>query len=984
MRHFCHALPSLFILLLLSLGVFLFFRGFFLHRVEFPDTSDHTDVFDSSLWTAQKARRVILVVIDALRFDMIEPLEPSEQTGRHIGKLEFVREKLALEPLRSSLFKFIADPPTTTFQRLRALTAGTLPTFAEFLDNFDQGNITEDNWIDQLSRKRKISVQVGDDTWSLLYPKGRISRQFNHPSLNVWDLYSVDECALAEYSKEIGFGRGDWDVLIVHFLGSDHAGHRFKVDHERTAERLETYNEAIRDMIDRAPEGTLLFVMGDHGMTSSGDHGGSSTEEMETALFVYSRDAPFIPRALPLRRLIQSLRDTEEDHEWNRISQVDFVPSLSFMLGLPIPFSSLGRVLPSLAMSAFHLAEGKYFSNHRIKPSFVGHSLKSICENMKKTAQIYQEKVQWTTCNFCDLSTSSSFGASSSDKTLDRDSLLQTIDGSLQILEMYSETVGVNISHFENYLFHFVESANESPLETLSFLSIWLEMLKINSNQIHRYLETYQARVGGIETHSLDELYSLSLDGLNGKLSPHCVQNALISSYLFDLYMKSALERAANVWIEFDIMKMVLGTLLLGCISVFLLLLQGRPNWKNVLNGVFVEGFLCILSLFIRCYTVFSNSFIILEGEVTLFMTGVWIIQYFRLAIQRRHNFSIELIVLFGTLILLNHIPSFWWRKRSLETHVVGVAPSWLESRNVYIISCLVIIGTILVRERYRKKARSLSISGLFSWMCGMMAVMVYLFPSESDATGEERIESVGTIGERPWSDVLIPRLLMIESFIGMFLFARSFYHTAIFMIPLVMLLSNASSALPLAHLIVVSAIVSRAITSSFLDSEREGVYKMNWVDAWMIGTFAMTMSQYWYFSLGHQDTFQAVDWNVPFVGFTQHDHAFAPFMIIFQTFSPHLLGILLLVPDNFFYMDGRVASSSSALSPLFWYRLIAHTVTFWSAIWTILSRRHLMSWGIFAPKFIFTCLASLVVEVCVLLCEIITNLPWSCSAKTP
>jgi GPI ethanolamine phosphate transferase 3 subunit O len=130
--------PSFLLLLFLSCGVFLFFRGFFLHRTEFPDVTSHSDVSDSSLWTAQKARRTILVVIDALRFDMIEPVEPSEEMGKHIGKLQFVREKLALEPLRSSLFKFIADPPTTTFQRLRALTAGTLPTFAEFLDNFDQ------------------------------------------------------------------------------------------------------------------------------------------------------------------------------------------------------------------------------------------------------------------------------------------------------------------------------------------------------------------------------------------------------------------------------------------------------------------------------------------------------------------------------------------------------------------------------------------------------------------------------------------------------------------------------------------------------------------------------------------------------------------------------------------------------------------------------------------------------------------------------
>ena len=33
---------------------------------------------------------------------------------------------------------------------------------------------------------------------------------------------------------------------------------------------------------------TILFVMGDHGMTVTGDHGGDSHDELDAALFVYS------------------------------------------------------------------------------------------------------------------------------------------------------------------------------------------------------------------------------------------------------------------------------------------------------------------------------------------------------------------------------------------------------------------------------------------------------------------------------------------------------------------------------------------------------------------------------------------------------------------------------------------------------------------------------------------------------------------------
>lgn len=41
----------------------------------------------------------------------------------------------------------------------------------------------------------------------------------------------------------------------------------------------------------------MVFVLGDHGMTSHGDHGGDSEDEVTAGLFVYSTQ-PFIPNVL--------------------------------------------------------------------------------------------------------------------------------------------------------------------------------------------------------------------------------------------------------------------------------------------------------------------------------------------------------------------------------------------------------------------------------------------------------------------------------------------------------------------------------------------------------------------------------------------------------------------------------------------------------------------------------------------------------------
>ena len=76
--------------------------------------------------------------------------------------------------------------------------------------------------------------------------------------------------------------------------------------------------------------------MGDHGMTSTGDHGGDSDNELNAALFMYSK-----------RWKSHSRPETEG----NRVNQVDFVPTFSLLMGLPIPFSNIGKVINEVFIS---------------------------------------------------------------------------------------------------------------------------------------------------------------------------------------------------------------------------------------------------------------------------------------------------------------------------------------------------------------------------------------------------------------------------------------------------------------------------------------------------------------------------------------------------------------------------------------------------------------------------------------------------------
>lgn len=76
--------------------------------------------------------------------DKLDPL-PFE------NKLPIFNELLTNYPNNSRFFQFIADAPTTTMQRLKGMTTGSLPTFIDVGSNFATPEINEDNIIDQVS-----------------------------------------------------------------------------------------------------------------------------------------------------------------------------------------------------------------------------------------------------------------------------------------------------------------------------------------------------------------------------------------------------------------------------------------------------------------------------------------------------------------------------------------------------------------------------------------------------------------------------------------------------------------------------------------------------------------------------------------------------------------------------------------------------------------------------------------------------------------
>ncbi|KAI9036672.1 mannose-ethanolamine phosphotransferase GPI13 [Aspergillus affinis] len=341
------------ILLLHVAGIFFFTKGFLLTRMVLENKSSCDLLpFDDALpnvkagkggdgcWHPKSFDKAIVIIIDALRYDFTVPFAPtpeSEEANLFHDNIPVLHETAVNTPENAFLLPFIADPPTTTLQRLKGLTTGTLPTFVDAGSNFDGTAIDEDNIVAQLRAAGKNLVQLGDDTWHSLFP-GYFDANLTKPfdSFNVWDLHTVDNGVTENLFPLLHPANSTkWDVVFGHYLGVDHAGHRYGPNHPAMAAKLRQMDQVIRDLIAKIDDSTLLVVMGDHGMDSKGDHGGESNDEVDAALWMYSKQKKF-GRTSP---------DTAMPPKYARerfVPQIDLVPTISLLLGMPIPFNNLG------------------------------------------------------------------------------------------------------------------------------------------------------------------------------------------------------------------------------------------------------------------------------------------------------------------------------------------------------------------------------------------------------------------------------------------------------------------------------------------------------------------------------------------------------------------------------------------------------------------------------------------------------------------
>ncbi|XP_055951467.1 GPI ethanolamine phosphate transferase 3-like [Argiope bruennichi] len=928
--------------------------------------------------------RAIIIVIDALRFDFV--LHHPEDTGEnfYLNKMPVFKEIMEKNKNNALLFRLTADPPTTTLQRLKGLTTGSLPTFIDLSLNFASSEISEDNFIRQMNKYNKRIVFMGDDTWDNLFPNA-FHRKFPFPSFNVKDLDTVDDGILKHLYDEME--KNDSEVIIAHFLGVDHCGHRYGPKHPEMSRKLQQMNSVIQNITEKLKNDTILLVLGDHGMTESGDHGGDSTQEISTALFLYSQN---------------KLTNFKVMSEIPTVAQVDIVPTLSLLLGLPIPFSNLGKIITPLFVLNFKETCFDEITDSAIASALAGaenafqvqkylHAYNEISNELSDSFMIKMEKRlkdathMWKRITNNITENRNILSSISESYKSYLDDVRNTCSKKWATFNLKFIILGIFILCF-TVLWNLWFSEKFSITESIFVFVFIMLLCFVGSLYKYNLFNFYTWCVLGlIILIPLVYKHVWNIEGLTLKYL-FCIISLLIAMIVISIY----------IFMDYLIIFGCFITIFVYFLIICLVKLIPSELYEFIEN-IFSIPFGVVLIIF--CMS-FSNSFVVNEDHTVLFLVQSMIIYRFfpsviecittcfssnnnktkpsKKSIKGIFKYLIQPLCLV-CLIFFIRLGSIFYKCREEQTAcensdiIISFEKLHLNQSHKFvrlvlslaseIIPALLFLG--IMSYKYCIKSQTVSAVcvkyGIF-FVCIMTSLRWWLNIVPSNIV--DRILK--------GNEVILTRAALLTSiilFIGVVLFpilserpwevpSKEIYSssfTSVLFILLQILFLVAGDALSPAVMLMSFSLLLFVI---LIQLSFDGTESHLWTDTIILSLLA----RHWFYATAHQPTFTSIQWDAAFLLNHKeiHSYTLSGALVVINTFSSFIfhalaLSSILIMRDSFYITSHSILRLHMKYLLCFGVKLLGTVIA------SFILRRHLMVWKIFSPKLIYEVIAFII-----------------------
>ncbi|SMN21821.1 similar to Saccharomyces cerevisiae YJL062W LAS21 Integral plasma membrane protein involved in the synthesis of the glycosylphosphatidylinositol (GPI) core structure [Maudiozyma saulgeensis] len=336
-------LKRLIVSLLLQLaGLFVFLSGFFPQKNVLTGDASFTIETQIQENTKPPFNKLVLVVIDALRSDFLYSEVNSE--------FSFVHSKINVGEAWG--YTAYSNPPTVTLPRLKGITTGSTPSFLDAILNVAEDDSSsnikdQDSWPRQFHNHGFRLRFFGDDTWLKLLPNEIFDEYEGTNSFFVSDFEQVDLNVTRHIPDQLKESK-EWDVLILHYLGLDHIGHKGGANSTFMPAKHREMDHVIEELYNDMKDDTLMIIMGDHGMNDVGNHGGSSAGETSAGLVFLSKKLAKYEKPIAQKnvKVPMTLDDSSTFQYLSSIQQMDLVPTISSLFNVPVPKNSVGVLIP--------------------------------------------------------------------------------------------------------------------------------------------------------------------------------------------------------------------------------------------------------------------------------------------------------------------------------------------------------------------------------------------------------------------------------------------------------------------------------------------------------------------------------------------------------------------------------------------------------------------------------------------------------------